>query len=375
MALYNRSSILNSMIAGEPIICVRLMIRWLRNRLKGDGSERIVPFLIAITLGFSLQGCGLVFDAVELVHPFERDELSAICSRGQFRVGISVEPVRPFIFPAVYTDEGVRVTGLEVELIRDVGDALTAYCGGQKPIVPRLRLTRFRDLFIEMNEGHLDLFVSSVGGNIPGASPVGLWYSIPYFHHGGIGAMVQKPEVAEKVRAQFQQQAGNPDTLAAIQAGLSGLTVAAQRGRTSHLYAEANLKNIRLLICDSLPAAVETKDPRIDVILSEHSVLGYVTKHVWPDWQLLTRNDGTPLILTQEYFSIATGIEHRRLQWFLNNLLYRLEESGRLEHLRKRWLEEDYAPTRRATTEGLPFEVSKVPEHYDQGQCRFATGR
>jgi ABC-type amino acid transport substrate-binding protein len=238
-----------------------------------------------------------------------------------------------------------------------------------------LHLTRFRDLFIEMNEGHLDLFVSSIGGNVPGARPAGLWYSIPYFHNGGIGAMIQNPEVAEKVRAQFQQQDGHSDTLAAIQPGFSGLTVAAQRGRTSHLYAEANLKNVRLLLCDSLPAAVETKDPRIDVILSKHSILDYVTKHVWPDWRLLTRNDGTPLILTQEYFSIVTVEEHRRLQWFLNNLLYRLEESGRLEQMRRRWLEEDYAPTRRATTEGLPFEISKVPEHYDQGQCRFVAGR
>jgi ABC-type amino acid transport substrate-binding protein len=226
-----------------------------------------------------------------------------------------------------------------------------------------------------MNEGNLDIFVSSIGGNIPGARPIGLWYSIPYFHNGGIGAMIQKPEVAERVRAQFQKQAGNPDTLAAIQAGFSGLTVAAQKGRTSYLYAEANLKNIRLLICDSLPAAVETKDPRIDVILSKHSILDYVTKHVWPDWRLLTRNDGTPLILTQESFSIVTVDENRRLQWFLNNLLYRLEESGRLEQMRRRWLEEDYAPTRRATTEGLPFEVSKVPEHYDQGQCHLAAER
>lgn len=372
MALYNRGSILNSMIVGRSIMIVRSNIWRLRRRLKEYGSQGIVPFLLA--LGFFLQGCGLVFDAVELVQPLARDEMSAICSRGQFRVGISVEPFRPFVFPAVFTDEGVRVTGLDVELIREVADALTTYCGGQKPIVPTLHLTRFRDLFIEMNEGHLDLFVSSIGGNVPGARPAGLWYSIPYFHDG-IGAIIQKPDVAERVRAQFQHQAGNSDTLAAIQAGLSGLTVAAQKGRTSHLYAEANLKNIRLLICDSLPAAVETKDPRIDVILSKHSILDYVTKHVWPDWHLLTRNDGTPLILTQEYFSIVTVEESRRLQWFLNNLLYRLEESGRLEHMRRRWLEEDYAPTRRAATEGLPFEISKVPEHYDQGQCRFATGR
>jgi ABC-type amino acid transport substrate-binding protein len=373
MALYNWNSILNSMIVGGLIMKARSVMRRRQHSLKELGSQGIVPFLIAF--GVFLQGCGLVFDAVELVHPLTRHELSAICSKGQVRVGISVEPFRPFVFPAVYTDEGVRVTGLDVELIREVADALTAYCGGQKPIVPTMHLTRFRDLFIEMNEGNLDIFVSSIGANIPGAVPVGLWYSIPYFHNGGIGAMIQKPEVAERVRAQFQKQAGNPDTLAAIQAGFSGLTVVAQKGRTSSLYAEANLLNVRLLICDSLPASVETKDPHIDVILSQHSILDYVTKHVWPDWHLLTRNDGTPLILTQESFSIVTVDENRRLQWFLNNLLYRLEESGRLEQMRRRWLEEDYAPTRRATTEGLPFEISKVPKHYDQGQCRFATGR
>jgi polar amino acid transport system substrate-binding protein len=373
MALYNWNSILNSMIVGGLIMKARSVMRRRRHSLKELGSQGIVPFLIAF--GVFLQGCGLVFDAVELVHPLAPHELSSICSKGQVRVGISVEPFRPFVFPAVYTDEGVRVTGLDVELIREVADALTTYCGGQKPIVPTMHLTRFRDLFIEMNEGNLDIFVSSIGANIPGAVPVGLWYSIPYFHNGGIGAMIQKPEVAERVRAQFQKQAGNPDTLAAIQAGFSGLTVVAQKGRTSSLYAEANLLNVRLLICDSLPASVETKDPHIDVILSQHSILDYVTKHVWPDWHLLTRNDGTPLILTQESFSIVTVDENRHLQWFLNNLLYRLEESGRLEQMRRRWLEEDYAPTRRATTEGLPFEISKVPKHYDQGQCRFATGR
>ena len=373
MALYNRTSTLSSMIIGRAMLRVPSNTERLRHRPKEYGSQRLVPFLIA--LGILLEGCGLVFDAVEMVHPLTRDDLSAICAHGQVRVGISVEPLRPFVFPAVYTDEGVRVTGLDVELIHEVADALTKYCGGQKPIVPALHLTRFRDLFIEMQEGRLDLFVSSVGGNVPGSRPVGLWYSIPYFHGGDIGAIIQKPEVAERVWAQFRKQAGTSDTLAAIQEALSGLTVAVQKGRTSQLYAEANLKNIRLLICDSLPAALEAKDPIIDVILSVHSTLEYVTKHVRRDWYLLTRNDGTPLILTQDHFSIVTVEDDRHLQWFLHNLLFRLEESGRLERMRRRWLEEDYAPTRRAATEGMPFEVSKVPEHYDQGQCRLAAGR
>jgi polar amino acid transport system substrate-binding protein len=339
-------------------------------RMKSPGMRRSAPCVMA--LGFLLQGCGLLFDAVEMVHPLTRDELSTICDRRQLRVGISVEPFRPFVFPAVFTDEGVRVTGLDVELIREVADALTRYCGGPKPIVPTLRLIRFRELFIEMNEGNLDLFVSSVGGNVPGARPAGLWYSIPYFHDGGIGAAAQRPEVVERVWAQFQKDAATVDTLATIQAAFSGLTLAVQKGRSSQFYAEANLHNIRLLLCDSLPAAAETKDPAIDVILTNYSILEYVTKHVWQDWRILTRPDGKPLILTNEYFSIVTLEEQRRLQWFLNNLLYRMEESGRLAQMRRRWLEENYAPTRRAATEGLPFAISKVPEHYDQGQCRMA---
>lgn len=333
-----------------------------------------VAVLLLLMLGMLLQGCGLVFDAVELVHPLTRDELSTICAQRQIRVGISVEPFRPFVFPAVYTDEGVRVTGLDVELIHEVADALTVHCGGQQPIVPTLHVTRFRDLFIELDEGHIDLFVSSFSGNVPGGTPSGLWSSIPYFHGGGVSAMTRSPEIAENIRTQFRKQAGRADTLAAIRESLSGLTVAVQNRRTAHLYAEANLRDIRLLVCDSLPAAVETKDPHIDVILTDYPILQYVTKQVWPDWRILERPDGSPLILSQESFSIVTGAGKRRLQWFLNNLLYRLEERGRLAEMRRRWLEENYAPTRRATAEGLQLDVSKVPDHYDQGQCRIAGG-
>lgn len=319
-----------------------------------------------------LQGCGLVYDAVTMVHPLTRDDLSMICVRGKLRVGISVEPFRPFVFPALYTDEGIRVTGLDIELIREVADSLTAHCGGSTPIVPTLHVTRFPDLFIKMSEGQLDLFVSSVSGTVPGTKPAGLWFSPPYFRDDGIAAIIQKPEVAERVRAQLRKQNGKQDTLAAVQAAFAGLTIAVQKGRSADLYAQANLKQTRLVICDSLPAAIETKEPPIDVILSKHSIIGYVTKRVWQDWHPLTRPDGSLLLFTRDDLSIVTSDEHRHLQWFLNNLLFRLEESGRLTQMRQRWLEEDYAPTRRATAEGLPLEVTQVPDHYDQGQCRLA---
>jgi polar amino acid transport system substrate-binding protein len=319
-----------------------------------------------------LQGCGLIYDAVTAIRPLNRDELSSICARERLRVGIAVEPFRPFIFPAVYTDAGIRGTGLDIELIREVADALTAHCHSPHPIVPTLHVTRFPDLFIRMNEGQLDLFVSSVSGTVPGTRPAGLWFSAPYFRNDGIAAIIQRPDVSERLWAQFRTQQGNWNSLAAVQESFAGLTVAVQKGRSAHLYAQANLKHIRLVICDSIPAAIETKDPTIDVILSEHSILEYVTKRVWQDWHLLTRTDGTPLMLTYADLSIVTNDEHRQLQWFLNNLLFQLQESGRLTQMRTRWIDEEYAPTRRATAEGLPLEVTQVPDHYDQGQCRLA---
>lgn len=343
---------------------------WFSNKTCWQGRHHV---LLGLALLF-LQGCGLLYDAASMIQPLNRDELSAICARGKVRIGISVEPFRPFVFPAVYTDQGIRVTGLDIELIRDVADALTAHCGSPTPIVPTLHLTRFPDLFIKMNEGQLDLFVSSVSGTVPGTKPTGLWFSAPYLREDGVGAIAQRPDVAERVSAQFRKQNGQWDTLAAVQEGFAGLNVAVQKGRSAHLYAKANLNNVRLVVCDSLPAAIETKDPHIDVILSDYSILRYVTKRVWNDWQPLSRIDGVPLMLTYGDLSFVTSEEHRRLQWFLNNLVFRLEESGRLQQMRKRWIEEEYAPTRRATTEGLPLEVTQVPDHYDQGQCRLAEG-
>lgn len=33
---------------------------------------------------------------------------------------MAFEPFRPFVFPAIFTDEGLRVTGLDVELVREI---------------------------------------------------------------------------------------------------------------------------------------------------------------------------------------------------------------------------------------------------------------
>ncbi len=120
-----------------------------------------------------LQGCGRIYDRVTTICPLTRDELSLIRAWARLHVGILAEPFRPFVFPAAYRVESIRSAGPDIELIREVADVRTSYCGRPTPIVPILHLTRFRNLFIKMNEGQLDLSVSSMSGTIPDARPTG----------------------------------------------------------------------------------------------------------------------------------------------------------------------------------------------------------
>lgn len=325
--------------------------------------------LSSLVLWLSLSGCGLIVDAIGFIHPLATTELDAICARHQIRVGMSFEPVQPFVFPAIYTDEGLRVTGLDVELVREISAAFSQYCGGTEPIVPTLHLIRFRNLFIELTEGNLDFFVSSISANVPAPNRVGLGYSNPYFEAGGTGGIAARPEVAERFRAHISRQSTVPAD------AFSRLTVAVQEGTSAQFYAESSLTGIRLVLCDSLPAALETKDPPIDLILGKAPVLEYTVRRSRKDWHLLRSENGKPLVLTREHYAIVTDEESYRLRRFLNELLFRLEESGRLAEMRRRWLEEDYAYPRRAATEGLPFAAEKMPQHYDQGQCRLTDNR
>lgn len=332
-------------------------------------TQSLRRFMMALPLCASVAGCGLIVDAIELIHPFAKTELDAICARQQIRVGMSVEPFQPFVFPAIYTDEGVRVTGLDVELVREISAAFSQYCGGNAPIEPSLHLVRFRNLFIGLTEGNLDFFVSSISANVPSPGRVGLAYSHPYFDAGGTGAIFAQRETAERIRANIGRQVPAPaDTF-------SGLTVAVQEGTSAQVFAESGLTGVRLVLCDSLPAALETKDPPIDLILGKAPVLEYTVRRSRKDWHLLRLENGRPLVLTREQYAIVTDEESYRLRRFLNDLLFRLEESGRLTDMRRRWLEEDYAYPRRAATEGLPFDADKMPQHYDQGRCRPADNR
>ena len=81
---------------------------------------RMGHLLSLLVVAMTSQGCGLALDAIRLVWPIATDEADAICHRQQLHVGVAIEPFRPFVFPATWTDEGAKVTGLDIELTREI---------------------------------------------------------------------------------------------------------------------------------------------------------------------------------------------------------------------------------------------------------------
>ena len=347
----------------------------MNRRDSGVGGLNAAPrwALLCVALAWlSLQGCGLVYDALQYVAPAATDELDAICRLQRVHVGMAVEPFRPFVFPAIWTDEGSRITGLDVELVRHIVDALSQQCG--RPVTPVLHLVRFRDLFLQLSEGKLDLFVSAVPSNVPAPAWAGFAYSIPYFQHGGLAGITRRPDVSDRIRQRLQPPSeGVPGAQAGAQV-LDGLAVAVQDGTASQHYAAANLKSSRIVRCDSLPAAFESAeavvDQGIDVILGARPVLEYMVTRVKKEWQLITQADGKPFFLTSAQYAVVMSEGSYRLRWFVNGVIFRLDESGQLERMRARWMDESYAFPRRAAAEGLPFDVEKMVMHYSQGACR-----
>src|SRR5512146_2750426 len=140
---------------------------------------RMSGCLLALVAGCLLQGCGLLIDAAKLLKPVVPDlgdELDVICRHQRLQVGIAVEAFPPFVFPVAWTDQGSMVTGLDIELVREITGALSRHCGGS-PVTAVPHMVHYRDLFRLLAGGHLDLFVSSVSYNVLRLSASGLGYS------------------------------------------------------------------------------------------------------------------------------------------------------------------------------------------------------
>jgi hypothetical protein len=141
------------------------------------------------------------------------------------------------------------------------------------------------------------------------------------------------------------------------------------------LYAKENLKGIRLLACDTLFAAFESQDPPADVILGKQPILNFIIKREHQDWRPLVLENGQPFLLTREFFTVVMAEQSFRLQWLINDLLFQLEQSGRLAAMHHRWLDEDYTAVQRVVSEGLLTSAEKDVRANDDGRCRLASGQ
>jgi polar amino acid transport system substrate-binding protein len=331
--------------------------------------------MLLILLTGWLQGCGLLIDAAELLTavPEVSDGVNVVCRHGRLHVGISVEPYPPFVFPVVKRPDGPAVTGMDLDLIQLLGTMLSKQCGG-KPIVVVPHVVHFRDLFRLLTEGHLDLFVSSVAYNVPHLKSAGLAYSAPYYPASGLSAIARRPELVHRIQADLALPPTDNGTLDRRRRALNGLVVAVQEGRSAHFYAAANLKGARLLLCDTLAGAWEKQDPPVDIILGKQPVLDFLLKRETSleQWRPVLLRDGGPFLLNREFFTVVMSEKSFRLHWLVNDLLFELEESGRLAAMQRRWFEEDYRFTERAASEGLSAVVPPSVDPAARSRCHWA---
>lgn len=333
-------------------------------------ADGMRAFLCAVVMTGLLSGCGLIMDAAELVRPIVPDlpnELDLICRHRQVQVGIADEPFPPFVFPAFPTNEGPKITGLDIDLVERISAALSAHCG--HPVVTKYSVVPFRDLFMKLTEGKLDLFVSGMAANVPHLTATGLGYSTPYFTDTGIIGMARGSRVAEQVRVALRRTSQG-DSLEARKASLAGLTIAVQGGRSPYLYAMARLKDVQLVVCDTLAAALAS-DPPVDLILGKAPFVDYLPRQEHREWRPLLLEDGQLFFLSRENYAIAMGESSYGLRWLVNDVLYDLELSGRLDEMRRNWVNPDYAYSRRARGEGVLCPACRTIQPREPGRCRL----
>lgn len=99
-----------------------------------------------------------------------------------------------------------------------------------------------------------------------------------------------------------------------------------------------------------------------------------MVKRVRKDWSLLTRDSGRPLFLTKADYGVVVAEESYRLRWLVNDLLLKLDESGRLGEMRTRWLDEEYAFPGEPRWKGYPSMWRKWRRTISRGPAASGPG-
>jgi ABC-type amino acid transport substrate-binding protein len=271
----------------------------------------------------------------------------------------------------VRTEQGTRVTGLDIQLVQELVRRLNQYCG-DRLVKSVIRLVPSRDLFALVHEGTVDLFISAMPPDVPSPGLAGFAYSIPYLSHGGLALSTNRPEVMEEIHRKLHSQDNPSVGMAVTTRVLSGMRIAVQDGSSAERYVRANVPDATLLVCNSLQSAFESDrwSPRhIDLVMASYPVLDFIQRRVNKGWQVIRWEQGKPFMLTHETYTIVIAGNRYRFRWFVNDVLFELQESGQLEQIQKRWLEEQYTYRERAVSEGASVSEEALTVQSRDG-CR-----
>ncbi|MDH3924611.1 MAG: transporter substrate-binding domain-containing protein [Xanthomonadales bacterium] len=249
----------------------------------------------------------LLFGAASAVHAADAEVLKRVIKNGQIRVGMTGN--QP---PMNVKSRTGAFIGLEVDLANVMAKAL----GVRLMMVPK----PFPELLAALKNGEVDMVMSNM--SITPERTLMVSFVGPYMLSGR-SILTRSSLLA---RASSPADLNRPD-----------IKVAAIANSTGQRLAEQYLPNTRLITTWDYDDAIRIlKKGEVDVVIADMTVCKLaVMKN--PDDNLLTL--ASPLNI--EPVGIAISREDLQFQNLISNLLNGIEDTGILDQLRKKWLEDD----------------------------------
>lgn len=212
--------------------------------------------------------------------------------------------------PLNMTTRDGKVIGLDV----DLANLIAAGMG----VKLRLETMPFADLLPALKGGKVDLVIASM--TITPSRNLESAFVGPYFVSGK--SLVTTKEIASSVKS-------------AEDLNSAEMTLAALEGSTSAYFVEKLLPRARLVKTPDYDAAVRLLlGAEVNALVADHPIC-QVTAYRYRDKGLVALKNQ----LTYEPLGIALPPGDSLFLNFLQNLLFRLEASGDLDKMRKRWFE------------------------------------
>jgi len=242
--------------------------------------------------------------------------LLGACSRGN-KLIIGTDATYP---PFEFVDESGNITGVDIEVGREIGKAL-----GKEV---EFRNINFDGLITALRSGSIDLVISSMTATPERRQSID--FSEPYVKTG-LAVLVAKDSTLQ-----------NADDLKA-----PGRKIAVRLGTTGESWARANLKEAKIIALDAdVSCVMEVVNGNVDAwIYDQLSIMNYHAKHAAKTRALLAP-------LREEVWAVALKQGNTELKTKVNEVLTRMRADGTFSKLADRYMAREKAMM---TAQGLPF--------------------